>query len=107
MRPADFVDPFGGRPGVFHLASDHLETLRLFSDRESFCYGVNTLALAVARFGIRDHVYLALRVHTVAFIAALAGLILVDGRIQRHTPIRLPYRFPAMQHVDLSQDHRR
>ena len=57
MRPADFVDPFKGRPGVFHLASDHLETIRLFSDRESFCYGVNTLALAVARFGIRLFCY--------------------------------------------------
>ena len=57
MRPADFVDPFRGRPGVFHLASDHLETHRLFSDRESFCYGVNTLALAVARFGIRLFCY--------------------------------------------------
>lgn len=57
MRPADFVDPFKGRPGVFHLASDHLETIRLFSDKESFCYGVNTLALAVARFGIRLFCY--------------------------------------------------
>ena len=57
MRPADFIDPFNGRPGVFHLASDHLETIRLFSDRESFRYGVNTLALAVARFGIRLFCY--------------------------------------------------
>ena len=57
MRPADFVDPFKGRPGVFHLASDHLETMRLFSDEESFCYGVNTLALGVARSGITLYCY--------------------------------------------------
>lgn len=52
MRPAGFADPFEGRPGIFHLASDHLETLRLFTDGESFCYGVNTLALGVARNGV-------------------------------------------------------
>ena len=57
MRPADFVDPFEGRPGVFHLASDHLETMRLFSDEESFRYGVNTLALGVARSGITLYCY--------------------------------------------------
>lgn len=57
MRPADFVDLFDGRPGVFHLASDHLETMRLFSDEESFRYGVNTLALGVARFKVSLYCY--------------------------------------------------
>ena len=52
MRPEAFKDPFHGKPGVFHLASDHLETLRLFTDKESFTYGVNTLALAAARFPV-------------------------------------------------------
>lgn len=52
MRPKDFIDPFHGKTGIFHLASDHLETLRLFSDRDSFNYGVNTLALAAARFRV-------------------------------------------------------
>ncbi len=52
MRPADFNDPFEGRSGIYHLSSDHLETIHLFPDRESSRYGVNTLALAVARFGI-------------------------------------------------------
>lgn len=57
MRPADFADPFEGRPGVFHLASDHLETMRLFSDDESFRYGVNTLALGVVRPGVTIYCY--------------------------------------------------
>lgn len=57
MRPADFVDPFEGRPGVFHLASDHLESMHLFSDEESFRYGVNTLALGVARFKVSLYCY--------------------------------------------------
>ena len=52
MRPNEFIDPFHGGTGIFHLASDHLETLRLFSDRDSFNYGVNTLALAAARFNV-------------------------------------------------------
>ena len=52
MRPNEFIDPFHGGVGVFHLASDHLETLRLFSDKDSFNYGVNTLALAAARFNV-------------------------------------------------------
>lgn len=52
MRPNEFIDPFHGGTGVFHLASDHLETLRLFSDHDSFNYGVNTLALAAARFNV-------------------------------------------------------
>ncbi len=52
MRPKEFKDPFHGKCGVFHLASDHLESLRLFSDLDSYNYGVNTLALAAARFNI-------------------------------------------------------
>ena len=52
MRPNEFIDPFHGGTGVFHLASDHLKTLRLFSDEDSFNYGVNTLALAAARFNV-------------------------------------------------------
>lgn len=52
MRPESFIDPFHGESGLFHLASDHLESDRLFSDKESFCYGVNTLALAAARFNV-------------------------------------------------------
>ena len=52
MRPKEFKDPFHGKCGVFHLASDHLESLRLFSDLDSYNYGVNTLALAAARFNV-------------------------------------------------------
>lgn len=52
MRPKEFKDPFHGKSGVFHLASDHLESLRLFSDLDSYNYGVNTLALAAARFNV-------------------------------------------------------
>ena len=52
MRPKEFDDPFHGGVGVFHLSSDHLETIRLFSDKDSFNYGVNTLALAAAHFNV-------------------------------------------------------
>ena len=38
---------------MFHLASDHLETVRLFSDEESFRFGVNTLAIAATLFDVR------------------------------------------------------
>jgi len=49
MRPDEFIDPFRGKVGIFHLASDHLESFLLFPDKDSLCYGVNTLALATAR----------------------------------------------------------
>ena len=52
MRPDDFKDPFLGRTGCFHLASDHLESVQLFAGEECFRYGVNTLALAAARFRV-------------------------------------------------------
>ena len=52
MRPEAFKDPFNGRTGVFHLSSDHLTTLRLFTTKEDFNYGVNTLALGAARFSV-------------------------------------------------------
>ena len=52
MRPDDFKDPFIGRTGCFHLASDHLESVQLFAGEECFRYGVNTLALAAARFRV-------------------------------------------------------
>ena len=78
MRPADFVDPFKGRPGVFHLASDHLDTLRLFSDRESFRYGVNTLALAVARFGIRLFCYELMDSHLHVLVGGVLNRSFVD-----------------------------
>ena len=52
MRPSDFNDPFLGKCGVFHLSSDHLTSLRLFTGHDSFCYGVNTLALAAAKFRV-------------------------------------------------------
>ena len=48
MRPEDFNDPFHGRTGCFHLASDHLESVPLFAGENCFRYGVNTLALAAA-----------------------------------------------------------
>lgn len=52
MRPDDFKDPFFGRTGCFHLASDHLESVQLFAGEDCFRYGVNTLALAAARFKV-------------------------------------------------------
>lgn len=52
MRPKEFVYPFNGNTGVFHLSSDHLTTLRLFKDKDDFNYGVNTLALAAAHFNV-------------------------------------------------------
>ena len=52
MRPGEFKDPFHGKTGIYHLASDHLDNLLLFPDGDSFRYGVNTLALAAARFPV-------------------------------------------------------
>jgi len=48
MKRKNFKDPFNGENGCFHLASDHLNTKRLFQSEEEFILGVNSLAILIA-----------------------------------------------------------
>ena len=49
MRTDELEDPFCGKPGVWHFASDHLESRLLFRGDADYRYGVNTLAIGCAR----------------------------------------------------------
>ncbi len=71
MRPKEFIDPFYGNSGIFHLASDHLESALLFVTENCFRFGVNTLALAAARFNVSIYCYELMNNHLHALVGGV------------------------------------
>jgi hypothetical protein len=45
MKTSNLIDPFRGKPGIYHFSTDALKKKILFKERTDFVYGVNSIAI--------------------------------------------------------------
>lgn len=51
MNASPLIDPFQGKPGVFHFSTDALKKKLLFKDRKDYVFGANSIAIYAAAAG--------------------------------------------------------